>query len=313
MTIEEHAETFAGRPVRDYDPAEGLQEPAGTIYRLRVEYDGAESGETMIGLIARFLEEPEAGRVPGLVIGSWEEVYEDNGSSEPIVEALVAARETLAGLRALFLGDITREESEISWITQSDVTPLLDAYPALEHFRVRGGTGLVLGSLRHEDLRSLVVESGGLGAEVVRAVAAADLPRLEHLELWLGDPGYGGDATVADLAPILDGGRFPALRQLGLRDSAIADEVAAAVARAPILGRIKVLDLSLGNLGDAGAQALLEGPDVARLERLDIHHHYVSATLVDRLAALGVDLNADDRREPNEYGGETYRYIAVSE
>src|SRR5258705_12495250 len=100
MTIEEHAETFAGRRVRDYDPAEGLQEPAGTIYRLRVEYDGAELGETMIGLIARFLEEPEAGRVPGLVIGSWEEVYEDNGGSGPIAEELAPARETLAGPRA---------------------------------------------------------------------------------------------------------------------------------------------------------------------------------------------------------------------
>ena len=108
----------------------------------------------------------------------------------PIVEALVAARETLPSLRALFLGDITSEENEISWIKQSDVTPLLDAYPAPGALPGPGrGRAWSFGSLRHEHLRSLVVESGGLAGEVVRAVAASDLPAAGAPGTLAGDRG----------------------------------------------------------------------------------------------------------------------------
>lgn len=313
MTIQEHASRFADRPVHDYDPDEGIKEAEGTGYRLAISYDDAESGTTMTGLLASFLEDPAASRVPALVIGAWEDVSDSSTSSERIVEALVASSETLGSLKGLFLGDITSEESEISWIQQSDVTALFDAFPLLEHFRVRGGSGLVVGTLRHQNLRSLVVESGGLEAEVVRGILASELPRLEHLELWLGDEGYGRTATMDDLAPLLRGDAFPALRSLGLRDCQGADELAAALANSPILERIKVLDLSLGDLGDTGARALAESPGVARLEKLDLHHHYVSPEVIAAIEALGVAVDSSGRQEPSRYGDKESRYIAVSE
>jgi hypothetical protein len=162
LSINEHADEFAGLPVRDFDPEAGIEDPEETIYRLAVDYD---SEDPLSVLLARFLEDPDASRVPGLIIGAWQ--ADDSGaSSGPIVEALVAAREALPNLRALFLGDITSEENEISWVQQSDVTALFDAYPNLEHFRVRGGMGLVIGKLRQENLRSLVIESGGLDGEI---------------------------------------------------------------------------------------------------------------------------------------------------
>src|SRR5262249_57801527 len=104
-------------------------------------------------------------------------------------------------------------------------------------------------------LKSLIIQSGGLGANVVREVAAADLPELEHLELWLGEENYGGDATVADLAPVLDGGLFPKLKYLGLRDSQIADQIARAVATAPVGGRSRGLHPFLGALAHESAAA----------------------------------------------------------
>jgi hypothetical protein len=310
MSIEEHAVEFAGLPVRDYDPEVGIDNPAGTIYRLSVGWD---SEESITELLARFLEEPDVGRSPGIVIGAWH--GDDSGaSSEEIVEALVAARDQLPELDSIFLGDITREENEISWINQSDVTALFDAYPDLEHFRVRGGNGLVIGELRHDSLRSLIVESGGLDAEVVRGIAASDLPSLDHLELWLGTEEYGRTAAVEDLAPILRGDVFPALRRLGLRNCQGADEIAGMVALSPILARLEVLDLSLGDLGDDGARALVVSPGVARLKELDIHHHYVSDELIRDLQTLGIRLDAGDRREPDDWGGgETHRYISASE
>jgi hypothetical protein len=310
VTISAHATRFAGLPVRDYAPGRGLTSPSRTAYRIRLDYDSEESFDSLFGSL---VDSPGANELAAIVIGAWSnEMYDDTTAT--LVEALVGARDKLSKLKGIFLGDITSEENEISWIKQSDVSPLLAAYPKLEHLQVRGGEGLSLGKLDHAHLKSLVVEAGGLPATVVREVGAARLPALEHLELWLGEDNYGGNTKVDDLRPILSGGLFPRLRSLGLRDSEIADEVAAAAALAPVLRQIKVLDLSLGNLSDVGAEALLASPAVARLEKLDIHYHFVSKELVDRLAALGVEVDASQRQKPDDWGdGELHRYIAVSE
>lgn len=230
-----------------------------------------------------------------------------------MVEALVGARDRLPNLTALFFGDIRQEESEISWIQQADVSPLFKAYPKLEVFGVRGNEGLTLGALKHDCLKELAIETGGLSGDVVREVAAADLPQLEHLELWLGTDNYGGDATLSDLAPILSGKQFPNLRYLGLRDSEMADEIAEAIASTDLLEEIEVLDLSLGTLTDRGALALSNAPGIDQLTLLDIHHHFVSENMVAKLTNLGISVNADDRQVEEEYDGDIYRYIAVSE
>jgi hypothetical protein len=79
-----------------------------------------------------------------------------------------------------------------------------------------------------------------------------------------------------------------------------------------VLEKIRVLDLSLGNLEDEGAQALLASPAVARLEKLDIHHHFVSDAVVAQLKALGIEVDASERKKPYDFEPE-YRYIAVGE
>ncbi len=304
--IQENLETFYGRPVVDFDPEVGIAMPGEAVYRVRTEYDGMEFSE----LLGSFLADPRVGEIPALVIGLFEP--ESSGDSAAIVRLLVANRDRLANLRALFLGDITVEEQEISWIQQSDLSPLWQAFPRLEHLQVRGGDKLSLGTVRHANLRTLILESGGLPATVVRQVASAELPRLEHLELWLGTDDYGGDSTLQDLAPIL-AGRFPALRTLGLRDSEYADQVAVEVAASPVLDHIEVLDLSLGTLSDVGAAALAASPRIARLKKLDLHHHYVSPDLIAALRRCGVgELDAGEPVEPDE-DDEGSRYVAVSE
>jgi hypothetical protein len=319
MGIGSHATTFGGKRVRAYNPDKGLQDAGRICPRLALSLDeleeaeGAEDGNLFTDRLAAFLAESDVSKVTALVIGNWEHFDEGESDSGFIVEALVAARAKLANLKALFLGDIISKECEISWIHQSDVSPLFKAYPTLEEFRVRGANSLTLGKVKHKALKSLAIESGGLPAAVVREVCAANLPELEHLELWLGAERYGGDATVQDLKPLLAGKKFPKLRYLGLRDSEKADEVAAAVAKAPVLERIAVLDLSLGNLTDEGAQALLDSPAVAKLKKLDLHHHYISRAMVKKLKALGTQVDASEVQKPWVYEDEVYRFIAVSE
>jgi predicted DNA-binding WGR domain protein len=302
--------TPAAKPARKKSAVTGS---LPVIYRVGFVYEmGDEDAEKAFDdKLAAFLAEPAAEMAQGLVIGFWSG-FEGPVDSTRVVEALVAGRDKLPNLRHLFLGDIIMEENEVSWIEQSDLSPLLAAYPGLEELRVRGSNHLSFGALKHRKLRTLAIETGGLPVAILREVCGAKLPALEHLELWLGEDRYGWDGTVEDLKPLLSGKLFPKLRYLGLRDSGTANDVAAAVASAPVLKKIRVLDLSLGNLGDEGAQALLASPAVAKLEKLDIHHHFVSDEVVTQLKGLGIEVDASEHKEPWDFEPD-YRYIAVSE
>ncbi|MFD3755628.1 STM4015 family protein [Streptomyces sp. NPDC058622] len=310
-----HLSELGGLPAFDF-PAKGderaLPEAGSVAWRVRA--DEHDTGETWSEAYARFTAAVDTRRVGSLIVGVWEESYEV--SSAAIVSVLAAAADDFPLLRHLFLGDIEGEESEISWIVQSDVTPLLEAFPELREFGVRGGTGLALTPVKHTGLRKLVVQTGGLPGEVVRGVAASDLPSLEVLDLWLGTSEYGADTEAQDLAPILSGELLPALRHLGLRNSEIQDAVAAAVAGAPVVGRLETLDLSMGILTDEGATALLEGGSLGHLSRLDLDHHFIGADVQERLRAAlephGVVL-ALEAGDVDEYDGEIYRYVAVAE
>jgi hypothetical protein len=306
MGIYQHDELFAGKPVVEYTTEIGIAEPTESSYRLSVDYD---SEHSIIDLLSQFLADPQVSQITNLIIGQWDA---EDGSIEPVVNFLVDASQKLPNLTALFLGDITGEEYEISWIQQSDLSPLWNAYPQLEYLRVRGNENLSFGELELGRLKTLIVETGGLSVERVREICASQLPQLEHLELWLGTDSYGGDTTPADLAPILNGSLFPYLQYLGLRDSEIADRMAIAVANATILVRIKTLDLSLGNLGDLGAAALLASPLINHLEKLDLHHHYISEALVKDLEKLSIAVDVSDVQTADN-DDEEYRYIAVSE
>jgi hypothetical protein len=221
----------------------------------------------------------------------------DSGS-EPVVEALVAARDQLPNLNAIFLGDITYEECEVSWIHQSDLSPIFNAYTKLEIFAVRSGEDLSLGHLKSEHLKNLVIQTGGLDVSVVREVLNADLPNLEHLELYLGTDNYGANTQIDDLAPLLRGELFPKLTYLGLRNSDLSDALAGVLVNAPILERIKTLDLSLGTLSDEGAKVFSSAAKLGTLEKLDIHYHFVGEEalheLKTHLRKLKIKIDASD-------------------
>ncbi|MFD5876912.1 STM4015 family protein [Streptomyces sp. NPDC060322] len=321
MTDITHPEVFHGLPVHTLplpDPAgTPVRPPAASVaWRLDSQYE-LTFEETWQG----FLAEVDTAQVRALLIGPWWK--EEYVSFEPVVEAIVSDARRLPALRALFLADVESEECEVSWLEMCDITPVLEALPCLEELSVRGGGDPVpdeehlrLRPVRHRALRSLRFESGGLPGHVVRAVAASELPALENLEFWFGTDWYGGDATVADLAPVLSGAAFPSLRRLGLQNSEIQDEIATAVASAPVVARLDTLSLSMGTLSDTGAQALLDGQPLTHLSSLDLHHHYLSEPFVSRIrelcarADVRVDLDGVDDLDLED---DEPRYVAVSE
>ncbi|MEU9189399.1 STM4015 family protein [Streptomyces sp. NPDC048484] len=322
MTIGDHFTEFHGLPafafpgVDDAMPdAPSLPSPGSVAWHISVDsYDSKEQWEEAF---ARFLEFVDTTQVRALVVGAWSDVYDS--APDEVIETLVAARDRLPALRGLFVGDIVMEEAEISWITQGDMGPLLDAFPDLEEFGVRGGNQLVFPAVRHERLRKLTVETGGMPAEVVRGIASSDLPALVELDLWLGTSDYGGDADIVDLEPFFTGTRLPSLTRLALHNSEIQDAICAALASAPVVARLEELDVSMGVLTDDGATALLTGQPLTHLKKLDLHHNYLSPALRTRLletlgpAGVEVDIDADDAESDEDGDGEVWRFVAVGE
>ncbi|MBW4694065.1 MAG: STM4015 family protein [Lyngbya sp. HA4199-MV5] len=311
-----HATRFADRDVQEFQPEQSLANPQQVAYAFRCDYD--DDAEVLFNRLNALLATPEAEQIEALVFGTWDDgegVCTGDTSSQAFVARLVSFRDRLPNLKALFIGDITSEECEISWLAQSDMSPVLQAYPQLELLQVRGGMGLQFTPTEnavHEHLKALIVETGGLSRETVQQIYAWDLPALEHLELWFGSENYGGDCWEQDLAAILDELIFPGLTYLGLRNSQFADDLIDRLVRSPLLAGLQVLDLSMGTLTDDGAAKLLECDAIRDLETLNVSESYLSGAMIDQLRALGIQVIADEQRV-EEYEEYEERYCAVSE
>ncbi len=320
--IDGHLEEFYGLPTYDFPLPPGedevmpiLPKADSVAWRLAVEPWDAE--ETWLECFDRFLQAVDTEEVGAIVVGSWAD--ESDVESGAVIRALVDARDRLPALRAIFLGDIISEENEISWICQSRMSSLLEAFPLLEEFGVRGGQYLDFAPTKHEHLLQLTVQAGGLSAQTVQGIAACEFPALTHLDLWLGTSEYGGNCAVSDLAPILAGGKLPSLLDLALRNSEIQDEICAALASAPVVARLEVLDVSMGVLTDEGAAALLTGQPLTHLISLDMHYNYLSEAMCERLeealepAGVELDLDPGDAQDDADAAGEVFRFVAVGE
>jgi hypothetical protein len=291
MSFGVHLEEFGGLPVVGFSrhPDAPLPVVDGkAAFRIDCYYDDEYSdwgGDWIefIDIWERFLAKADTTRVTALTIGMWDEST-DPRAHYPVAEVLADSAGRLPALRSLFVGDICPEGSDVAYISHGDLTPML---------------------------HRLVYQSGGLPAETIRAVGECDLPALQHLEFYFGSPRYGGNATPADVDWLLGGRHFPNLTHLGLRDSELQDEIAAAVAIAPIVSRLKTLDLSLGTLGDEGAAALLAGQPLTHLAKLDLSCHYLSDEMQQRLSTAWPGVEVDLSDPQTEYEG--HRSIAVAE
>ncbi|MNC33461.1 hypothetical protein D3C75_818540 [compost metagenome] len=277
--------------------------------KLAIGYDEFEDGQRIGTAIERLSTSPEAASLSSLVIGDWGQAYEN--SSEDVVEALVKHSAGFPALRKLFIGEMGYEECEISWITQSDLSPLLPAFPELQSLTIQGGNDLSLSKLRHEKLEELIIITGGLGKGVLAQIAAAELPNLRKLELYLGVDNYGFDGSLDDIIPLIEPGKFPKLTYLGLKNSEIQDEIAIAVADAPILDQLDTLDLSLGTLSDKGAEALLASGRIKGLKALNLSHHYMSEEMLTRWQDSGLPADVSDRQTSDD--DEDWRYPSITE
>jgi len=312
MPNTKHLLKFAGKPVEDYHAGQSKIKPGSKVYRIRSEYRWGEVENTFLINFQSFLKQRDVGKATALVIGGWDGAT-DGGLPTAAVEQLVGVRDRLPKLKTLFFGDITYQEYEISWLRQGDVSSLFSAYPNLEEIAFRGGIGLHLGKVQHKRLQKLTIQAGGLPANLFRQVLEADLPALTHLELWLGRLDYGGNVTLEDLRPLLDGKCFTKMRSLGLRNRDRLAEIVVDVAKSPVVRRLDVLDLSMGSLNDEEAAPLLEIAALKKLKTLDLSQNYLTASMIKQFKKAGIKIKADDSRVAESYDDEEYRYSVIGE
>lgn len=285
---------------------------------LRVD---PEEEKTFTDHFEHFLAHQDTTTLDTLVIGFWADDYDlsDTDYLATMLNVIIANKEKLPQLKALFVGNIEQEESEVSWIEMVCLSPIISTL-TLENFRARGNGHFLTAPINNAGLKKLSFETGGLSTETIKHIVASNLPNLEYLELWIGDAEWYGDAKFAAIKPLLDSEQFPKLRYLGLKNCSYADELAVALAAdAPILKTVKTLDLSLGNLTDKGVEAFVNSAKIATLDKLDLHHHYIeSDALIEKLASVVAELDTSDKQEADIWEGddgkdEVSRYVFVSE
>jgi hypothetical protein len=283
---------------------------AGFIVRAdmcRPNYD--DGTPTLVELLSELFEHPSARLLEELNIGDL--CVTDSYDYSPVIELI--GKDKRPSLRRLYVADFSSENCELSWSEFGDFSGIWTACPNLEEVRIHAAQ-FSLGTLELPKAKTFIVETGGLEAEDVKAIASAKWPALEKLEIWFGAEEYGAGGDVELIGPILEAKGLSKVRELGLKNSEFADDICKALPGSKIAKQIEVLDLSLGVMSDAGAEALVSKAGAfPKLKKLDVSDNYLSDDGVKLLDKLGVEVEVGDQDEGDEDDGEIYRYVQVGE
>ena len=219
----------------------------------------------------------------------------------------VVANHAPKSLRRLHLGDfVCPSESDISAFSIGNVAAV-STLTQLTQLVIQGAH-IELGELALPALERLEVRTGGLPAEAARAIAAAQLPAIRHLEIWSGSTDDGATVAFEDLRPLFARTDLPQLETIALRNCEFIDDVCVALVRAPWFARIRRLDLSLGCLTSAGVTALAHH-GLAQLAELDVSANYLAPGDLEVLRSLPPALIARDQKQ----SAHDERYVSVGE
>lgn len=322
--LAEHKHTYDG------DETEALTWKYGFIHAARLSHDyyGDEEWKGTLGEVLELLLAHPSGRF----LAELTFVFNRDPNEDDLQDLIdILVERSPRSLRKLHFGDYefagpssdtATGNTEISWYSIGDLSKLWRAVPKLRTLITQCGSsqstisnvGLKLGKLDLPELVHAEFRTGGLERANARAIAAGRFPAIEHLEIWYGQEEYGGDATVADVTPLLARTDLPKLRRLGLRNAKFADELISELAHSPLLPKLRVLDLSLGCLTDAGAQQIANHRDAfAHLDELDVNDNYLTDSGLRALAGCAKKITSEDQREVDDPDDPDSRYPSVGE
>ncbi|WP_158680381.1 hypothetical protein [Nostoc sp. 'Lobaria pulmonaria (5183) cyanobiont'] len=241
------------------------------------------------------------------------------------VLTIINASKLLSSLRALLIGDYTttyNEKYRKSRVNVSNIHPLLKAYPNLELLHIRGrmleedilkpelkilqvlnyqnNSIISVKLLKHESLKTLIIDADGISDSNLAKICNLDLPSLEYFELWLSRSNLS-NINIDSLAPVLSGKSFPNLVYLAVRKCGNMSEVARAIVNSPIMTTLKILEVTDGNISSGGAMALLKSSTVNRLHTLNVSGNRLHKNTIEQLSTLKCRVIADSQFSDRYY------------
>ncbi len=240
------------------------------------------------------------------------------------MHALTKALPNMPNLRRLVLGDFHSEDSELSWSHLGSMKDVWKHLPKLEYLKIHAGN-MDFGTIDAPELRELWIESGGFDVSNLDQLIKGKLPKLEVLNLWMGEDNYGCDIRPKHLATFIAelGKKFPKLRHLGLANSQWGNEIAPLLVRSKILKQVSSINLSMSHLTDEGMRVYAEHKDAFKhLTAIDFSRCLLGTEGNKLAKTLGKHVEVSRQDDPTEYqpdpddgdeSEEMWRYAAVGE
>jgi uncharacterized protein (TIGR02996 family) len=336
--LEKHADAIYGPVLKNYRKTfDGEDENAfewrlGFIRSARLSYDSNLAEEVDVDEdveisletgLTELLKSPIGMLLEEIVIPI--NMLDDGAYFEPLVKVITEfGAPALKSLRIGMFdcaggpGGEGNYEYEISWTTLGDASGLWKSVPRLERLVLQVGLGSTsasgttdnLGRIDLPKLRHLQVITGGLSESCVKSLAEANLPELNYMDVWFGSDSYGAGGGVDEIAPILEGTKFPKLEHLGLMNAQFTDDICDRLGSAKILPRLKEVSLKYGTMSDAGARALASSKaQLKHLAMLDVSANCLSPEGVAVVEGICANVKSDEQKG----SAEDDRYVSLSE
>ena len=281
----------------------------GYIHRVRLSHDSYSDenwkGKT-VDVLDAVLSHPSGRYVVEFAFQSNGDPNDDD--LQDLINLL--GKKAPATTRKISFGD---NVDQISWHHTGNLDKLWKGVPNLKVLEIETGE-FEVGKMNAPALERAIFITGGLSPSCARGIAKATMPAIQHLEIYYGDPNYGGDCTVQDVLPMLARTDLAQLRYLGLKNSMFSNDIARALVKAPVLKTLETLDLSLGTMTDEGAEALVRAKDaLAHLQVLDLTRNFLSKKGIKAVKDLCPKVITGGQEEADEDGDDTYYYVSIAE
>jgi hypothetical protein len=284
----------------NYNVQVGITDPENNAYTVRMTNTGDfRQGQSFfdrydLSQFKSLVKDPRVEELQALVFQIDYNYWDESHTFGFALEALLEAKAAFPNLKALFMGDSEGHrapEFRKSKLRIFDIGPLLTAFPKLEVLQVFGffgdssGYTLECESLRHESLKSLIIETSDITGPNIEQLCSMDLPNLEYFELWFGrNYEYGSEAVMLALSPILLGEVYANIKYLGLCSSEDFRTLLPAIISTPIINQLAVLDLKMGTLTDNLARKFNNLPEAANLKVLNVTGNELSEQAISELS-----------------------------
>jgi hypothetical protein len=308
-----------------YNPEVGIIiDPANDAYVVKMTNSGSWSnrGNYDLSEFQSLIKDPRINELQVLIFQIDFNYYDESNTFTIALEAINNAKNLFPNLRGLFVGDSTGDrapEYRKSKLQVSDIQSCLSGFPELEVLQVYGHFGeqtLACAEIKHEKLKTLIIETADIKQANIEQIAYMDMPNLEYFELWLGRWGNSSSEVVTALEPILSGATTPKLKYLGLCSDENTDSLISEVLKTTIISQLAVLDFKMGTMTDDGVELLINCPVIKDLKFLNVSGNYLSESAMAALGELPYQINTSNPHDlENEYNlsPEEYRHGALHE